>query len=525
MVKISISAQKYIKTHFYNLICLILILISLGLIIHRAWFCDDSFITFRTLDNFTNGHLLKWNTYERVQAYTHPLWLFLLIPIYAITHEIFLTVITVSVLLSALSLFFLYGMVEDKKQLVFPLVALTVSNAFINYATSGLENALLNLLLCLFVVLYVKKQNHRFFYILIFLLASLIALTRLDAILIVLPTLIYLFFYDKNKFFRKILASIIGFTPLIVWEIFSLFYYGFPFPNTFYAKLAGGFPLSEYLQRGVSYFFDAVTRDPVTIIGLFIGISSFFYLRRRLKPLSLGIFLYFLYVFYIGGDFMTGRMYASLFFFSMVLIAQNEHQIKNWILLLSTSAIIFFGFVAECPTPFLLSTKPLSNTKFLIMDERRFYQTGTGLFRNNRINTSVEMDEDIWPFTGHSWIAQERLEGRVKEKWVFIMQGIGLFGYYGGPDIKVIDDVGLADPLIARLPAIKNPDWRVGHLVRAIPEGYKESITDSNNKIANSQIEEYNSHLKVLTQSDLFSKGRLLEILRFNLGYYDHLVK
>ncbi|EMO03780.1 hypothetical protein LEP1GSC116_0769, partial [Leptospira interrogans serovar Icterohaemorrhagiae str. Verdun HP] len=49
---------------------------------------DDSFITFRVVDNFLNGYGLRWNPLERVQVYTHPLWLFLLIPIQWVVREI-----------------------------------------------------------------------------------------------------------------------------------------------------------------------------------------------------------------------------------------------------------------------------------------------------------------------------------------------------------------------------------------------------------------------------------------------------
>ncbi|EMF82937.1 hypothetical protein LEP1GSC188_2966 [Leptospira weilii serovar Topaz str. LT2116] len=55
---------------------------------HSAWLSDDSFITFRVVDNFLNGFGLRWNPWERVQVYTHPLWLFLLIPIQWIVQDI-----------------------------------------------------------------------------------------------------------------------------------------------------------------------------------------------------------------------------------------------------------------------------------------------------------------------------------------------------------------------------------------------------------------------------------------------------
>ena len=44
-------------------------------VLQSAWLCDDAYITYRTVDNFVSGLGLRWNPIERVQAYTHPLWM------------------------------------------------------------------------------------------------------------------------------------------------------------------------------------------------------------------------------------------------------------------------------------------------------------------------------------------------------------------------------------------------------------------------------------------------------------------
>jgi arabinofuranosyltransferase len=59
-----------------------LLVISL---IRTAWLSDDAYITFRTADNVIHGYGLVWNTAERVQTYTHPLWLALIAPAFAAT--------------------------------------------------------------------------------------------------------------------------------------------------------------------------------------------------------------------------------------------------------------------------------------------------------------------------------------------------------------------------------------------------------------------------------------------------------
>ena len=69
-----------------------------------AWVCDDAFITFRTVDNALQGFGLVWNVGERVQAYTHPLWLLLLLAASAPHADVYLASLALSALLTAAAL-------------------------------------------------------------------------------------------------------------------------------------------------------------------------------------------------------------------------------------------------------------------------------------------------------------------------------------------------------------------------------------------------------------------------------------
>ena len=46
--------------------------------IRLRWVCDDIFITFRYIDNWFDGFGLVYNAGERVEGYTHFLWLVVL---------------------------------------------------------------------------------------------------------------------------------------------------------------------------------------------------------------------------------------------------------------------------------------------------------------------------------------------------------------------------------------------------------------------------------------------------------------
>ena len=70
------------------------------------------------------------------------------------------------------------------------------------------------------------------------LISAFILLTRMDAALLVLPALILTVL--REPFRRRLVAAMLGMLPFLAWEVFSVIYYGVPFPNTAYAKLGAG---------------------------------------------------------------------------------------------------------------------------------------------------------------------------------------------------------------------------------------------------------------------------------------------
>ena len=70
------------------------------LLLRNAWLAEDAFVTLRVVDNFVNGHGMRWNISERVQTFTHPLWFFVLAAGYGLTGEVVYTTILISCTLS-----------------------------------------------------------------------------------------------------------------------------------------------------------------------------------------------------------------------------------------------------------------------------------------------------------------------------------------------------------------------------------------------------------------------------------------
>ena len=73
-----------------------------------------------------------------------------------------------------------------------------------------------------------------------------------------------------------------------MWEAFSLFYYGFLFPNTAYAKLGTGIDGWESARQGLFYYLNSICLDPLTLLVIAGGLLVPLVARQwRQLPLAL----------------------------------------------------------------------------------------------------------------------------------------------------------------------------------------------------------------------------------------------
>ena len=147
---------------------------------------DDSYITLRAVDNLIHGYGPTWNVVERVQSFTHPLWMLVLSVAYFFTREAYFTTIVISVVVSLVVMWLLVTRIASS--LVAGLVAATAliaSKAFVDYSTSGLENPLTHLLLCVFFAIYLGHSTGSKKLFRLALVTALLAVNRIDAVLLV----------------------------------------------------------------------------------------------------------------------------------------------------------------------------------------------------------------------------------------------------------------------------------------------------------------------------------------------------
>ena len=138
----------------------VVVLMFMSSAINRSWMSDDAYITLRVVDNWINGYGLRWNVNERVQAFTHPLWLLLISMFYFFTKEAYLTTLIISLLISCITIVLIWlGLGTGKMRTVVALLLLWSSSAFVDYNSSGLENPLSHLLLLLFLLFFCMKEE------------------------------------------------------------------------------------------------------------------------------------------------------------------------------------------------------------------------------------------------------------------------------------------------------------------------------------------------------------------------------
>ncbi len=459
-----------------------------------------------------------WNPGERVQVYTHPLWLGVLSAAFFVTRELYFTTLGISIAVSALTLVLIPILARRAELALLVIVGLTVSRAFMDYSTSGLENPLSHSLLVMFALVYVRVKQFRMQLFLLGLVVGLAGLNRLDTLLIYLPFVLWLI-VSSDEPYRNVRYLMPGLSLVAFWLVFSLIYYGFPFPNTAYAKLNTGLTAAQQIAQGFRYIGSSLIRDPVTVLLLSLGLGGVIRVRdRSWKMFGSGSILYLVYVISIGGDFMRGR-FLALPLLGLLLVfgrLENLRPRKIWSL---TLIVLIVGQIAPYPTltsgsGYGLDRGQADVDRWGISDERGYYYPFTGLLR---------LDQSRSP-ESHKW-ATDGANARRNGEELVIHETLGLLGFYAGRSVHVVDRIGLADPLIARLKPKAEEHWRIGHMHRRLPDGYVETLASGNNLIVDPALREYYERLSLVIKGSIWDYDRLLEIVRFNLGYHDHLLE
>lgn len=470
----------------FILVCLL----AAYVLVLNAWVSDDWFIGLRQIRNFIHGHGLVWNLGERVQTFTCPLWMFLFAPFYALSEEAFYTTLFVQVLLSFAVLFLARRVWSGRSDFFFFSGLLLLSSGLSDYLTSGTESILS---LFLFSFFFGHFFNPRVFSRNTQLVcASLLLLNRLDFILILGPWLALTYSTCSISFIQGLMTTV----PALLWAIFSLIYFGWPLPTTFYSKLTHSVSWTESLWQGLAYLKVNFMYDPLFVAVCFF---SLIWVVWRQKYQWAGILLYVFYIVWAGGDFMVARLLTPVYLFGAFALT---YELQSS---LSFKKVVLSGGLALCLGLSFLGTKspvvfPDNRDELLlesgIADEKRFYHNKGQSFYARFVlgrDRTLEHEQGVAGF--------------------LVTPFHGVRGHYSQEDFYILDPSGIGSPYMLGFPTVESA--RVGHYFRRVPLEVVDHFA-FHQKIEHEQLRFYIEDVKLAMSADLWSKERWRAIWRLN---------
>jgi len=483
----------------------------------NSWVGDDAYITFRVSDNLIHGFGPRWNVAERVQAYTNPLWMFVMAGGAAVTGEFYCTSLAISFLCCAAVFVVLRRRLRTGLGFGLAAALLCSSKAFVDYTSSGLEYPLSYLLLAAFAATALSSDGsprteapRRVVWMTV--LAALAFVNRADTVLLYGPLLAYcLWAAVRNKQWAAVGGLAAATAPAVLWLLFALVYYGFPFPNTYYAKVATGLPTAIRLHQGLAYVTNSIRYDPITlgVVGIAVLIGSWWRSPARFGLVA-GAGLYVLYSAWVGGDFMAGRFFALPFLSAVIVITWDAGRRLGMSAAIAGLAVLtVINPLAPIKTGATYEMGWPWRTQNGIKDERGGYHK----------STNILFAAPFRPLPDYGWVREGRSLAASADT-VFVRPSIGFLGFYAGPSKYIVDANALSDPLLARLPV----GWELyfefwaSHFSRPIPQGYVESRRRGKNEITDPSLKPYFEKLLNVTTGPLFSVSRWRDIVDLNVG-------
>jgi arabinofuranosyltransferase len=475
-----------------------------ALVAARAWTCDDAFITFRVVEQLLAGAGPVFNEGERVQVFTHPLWLFVLTAWRATGLTLFPGAMVLSGALFAAGLGFLYAAFRRKPAaLAVAFVAMFLCRPIVDFATGGLETPATLLLFC--AALWAIRAGHPRVAIAVL---ALLPLNRLDLLPWAMP-----FAWIAAGPARRSRAVSLGalFVPAALWMAFSTVYYGSPLPNTAVAKL--GSSAFDRLDEGMAYVVGSLANDAGSLALVLLGPAFAWRASRRAtlgadeRALAIACAIAagyaIAYPVWTGGDFMLGRFLLPALWALVALVlvtfpAEGEPAPARMRASAAALAVLaaMHLLTGQSTTLLWLDLKDESLLRAVgfngSTDERRVYIPWLGAYAERR----VPMKPDAIPVT-----AYPRVVGM-----------LGQNGYLASRGQAVIDIFALADPFMARIAPFPYP--RPGHAFRPYPPEWPR-WRDPSHHFADPRLEALASELRLVHLSPgLWSAQRWHAMLR-----------
>ncbi len=455
------ATQKSVKISYFFLAALSAAFVFVA--VDNRFIQDDAYISFRYIRNFVEGNGLVFNIGERVEGYTNLLWVLILSALSFFGIGVEGASQFLSVLFGVAVLFITFRLSEtlriDDKEIVkkerksdknitegyFDLIApvlLVFTASFIFWSVSGMETTMFISFALAGIYFYISGKGTDSFdyrYPLCFLLATL---TRPEGLyffgLVIVHRFLHLLLSEgKNatgRFFsaNSIKTYLVYILPVMAYFVVRYSYYGYLFPNTYYAKT--GFS-SAYLNAGWDYF--SAFLSSYMVYGIMLVLPL---LLLRRKELSFEVTLFYLviiafiaYTITVGGDVLKQNRFflpvlplIYILFAKLMTVLYLDMKSK-------VSPGIAFGAVSA------------------IVAVLCFYYYSS---QREKLASDIASENglvDKMKISG-AWFGKKQQElGRPLN---LAATTIGAVSYFAGPQVNVIDLLGLTDKEIAHNPKI-----------------------------------------------------------------------
>jgi len=312
---------------------------------------DDAMVSMRYARNLAEGSGLVWNPGERVEGYSNLFWTLWMAAIHVtgVSDERAPLVVMVSGALLLLATAAVAARIAERvfrspevATATFALVAFNYALVF--WTLRGMEVGLLALLMTLALGLTLsveaRAEAQRPFSVPLLSLCLTLALgetTRREASLLHLIVMLHMAWTMRGR------ARIVALSALAVTMAaalgaqlaFSAWYYGDPWPNTYYLKLEG-VTLITRLRRGVPALVVVVVRNllPLLIAALFVlRHARWPAVRRPVALFAAAVGVQAAYSAYVGGDVWESMGYTNRFLTTVVpalsiLAAAGIHELS-----------------------------------------------------------------------------------------------------------------------------------------------------------------------------------------------------
>ncbi|MDY5785065.1 hypothetical protein [Corynebacterium sp.] len=469
----------------------------------RRWMSDDGLIVLRTVRNLVAGNGPVFNVGERVEANTSTLWQYLITAVAFVSdarlENIAMWLALLLTTVAAVTATWASGRFWNRRAGAVAVLPLGVIVYFAlpparDFATSGLEWGLSICWLAVWwalLVVWAQPSGRRALPAAGYWLAfwcGLSWLVRPEFALYGGVTGIVLLTYSP----RKTLGILAAALPVpAAYQIFRMGYYGLITPHTAVAKSAAD---SEWAQ-GAGYLWDFL--GPYALwapLAVAIAVGVWLMADARGRELAIVIIVvgcaafHVLYILRVGGDFMHGRMLLlPLFAMLLPLMAVPARPVTIGVLV---AAVVWAGVIIVRAHPLPDDLRERDANTLGIVDEREFWTMAAGRqpgdpprYSEDFLTTKLMGDWGIAVEEGRAADAAQLSLARLqrnpeKYAWYYRVRfdaqsdlhnqpltayliNLGMTGMNAELDMRVLDTVGLATPLAARMP--RDPAGRIGH--------------------------------------------------------------